>query len=222
MRSLWRIVDVKRSESKKKRNPSAGNVSKINEPEKLGEKAIIRMLIRALDQQGIRPELPADVRRHQFQGAHGMRKWFKTRAEQAMLRTNVEYIIGHSLGLSQSYYRPTEHDLLTDYLKAVPLLTISLDLTDVKKQQEALEERQKKKEEQVEELIQEQQKMREMMAASMRTMASMTKMLTSVEPKGGEAALISPDKVMDWIKDSRHMLKVFGAEEGGEEKKKQA
>ena len=201
MRSLWRTVDVKRKH--------AGNISKINQPERLTEKAIIRILIRALDQQGIRPELPKDARRHPFQGAHGMRKWFKTRAEQAMLRTNVEYVIGHSLGLSQSYYRPTEHELLTDYVKAVPLLTISLNLTDVKKQQDALEERQKEKESEIQELREEQQKMREMMAASMRTMASMTKMLTSVEPKEGTAATIPPDKMNNWIKDTTSMLKTY-------------
>jgi len=33
--------------------------------------------------------------------------------------------MGHSTGISESYYRPTEKELLEDYLKAVPLLTIS-------------------------------------------------------------------------------------------------
>jgi len=38
---------------------------------------------------------------------------------------NVETLMGHSTGISDSYYRPTEKELLEDYLKAVPLLTIS-------------------------------------------------------------------------------------------------
>jgi hypothetical protein len=38
---------------------------------------------------------------------------------------NIETLMGHSTGISDSYYRPTEHDLLEDYLKAADLLTIS-------------------------------------------------------------------------------------------------
>ncbi len=38
---------------------------------------------------------------------------------------NVETLMGHSTGISDSYYRPTEQDLLEDYLKVVDLLTIS-------------------------------------------------------------------------------------------------
>jgi len=38
---------------------------------------------------------------------------------------NVETLMGHSTGISDSYYRPTEKELLEDYLKALPLLSIS-------------------------------------------------------------------------------------------------
>jgi hypothetical protein len=38
---------------------------------------------------------------------------------------NVEWLMGHSTGISDSYYRPTENELIEDYSKAVPLLTIS-------------------------------------------------------------------------------------------------
>jgi hypothetical protein len=38
---------------------------------------------------------------------------------------NVETLMGHSVGISDSYYRPTEKELLEDYLRAVPLLTVS-------------------------------------------------------------------------------------------------
>jgi hypothetical protein len=33
--------------------------------------------------------------------------------------------MGHDIGISASYYKPTERDVLEDYLKAVPLLTIN-------------------------------------------------------------------------------------------------
>lgn len=37
---------------------------------------------------------------------------------------NVEITMGHDIGLSASYYKPTEREVLEDHLKAVPLLTI--------------------------------------------------------------------------------------------------
>jgi hypothetical protein len=38
---------------------------------------------------------------------------------------NIEILMGHSVGISDSYYRLTENELLQDYLKAVDVLTIS-------------------------------------------------------------------------------------------------
>lgn len=71
-------------------------------------------------------------KRHEF-SIHGFRKWFKTRAEQKMRPINVELLMGHSVGLSDSYYRPTENDFLEDYLKAIPHLTVS-EVEEVKTQ----------------------------------------------------------------------------------------
>lgn len=64
-------------------------------------------------------------RRHEF-SVHGFRKYFKTRTEQAGMKPiNVEILMGHSVGISDSYYRPTENELLEDYLKAIDALIIS-------------------------------------------------------------------------------------------------
>lgn len=38
---------------------------------------------------------------------------------------NVEITMGHSTGISASYYRPTEREVLEDYVKGIPLLTIN-------------------------------------------------------------------------------------------------
>lgn len=83
------------------------------------------LMERALWKLGIRQEKKV---RHEFQVNHGFRKFFKTRAEQVMKPINVEVLLGHSTGLSDSYYRPLEDDILEDYLKAVPYLTISQEL----------------------------------------------------------------------------------------------
>lgn len=63
-------------------------------------------------------------RRHEF-SVHSLRKYFKTHAEQAMKSINVEILMGHSIGLADSYYKPREDELLEDYLNAVPSLTVS-------------------------------------------------------------------------------------------------
>jgi hypothetical protein len=37
---------------------------------------------------------------------------------------NIEKLLSHSIGISNSYYRPTDTELLEDYLKVADLLTI--------------------------------------------------------------------------------------------------
>jgi len=80
-------------------------------------------------------------RRHEF-SVNGFRKYFKTMAEQAgMAPINVEILMGHSVGISDSYYRPTEQSLREDYLKAVDKLTVlsnSQSMVKLSENQEAL------------------------------------------------------------------------------------
>ena len=47
---------------------------------------------------------------------------------------NVEITMGHNIGLSESYYRPTQQEVLQDYLKAVDNLTIGVDKAVLQKQ----------------------------------------------------------------------------------------
>lgn len=42
-----------------------------------------------------------------------------------MKSINIEILMGHSTGISDSYYRVIEDELLEDYLKAVDFLTLS-------------------------------------------------------------------------------------------------
>jgi hypothetical protein len=96
----------------------------ISLPRKLKHTGIKAIIDSALWTQGLRTKLPEGKKRHEFQLDHGFRKFFKTHAEQVMRPINVEVLMGHSIGISDSYYRPTEGQLLRDYLKAVDLLTI--------------------------------------------------------------------------------------------------
>jgi hypothetical protein len=47
----------------------------------------------------------------------------------------------HNIGISASYYRPTEREVLEDYLKAVDLLTIHDDKVKLEKKIQELKER---------------------------------------------------------------------------------
>jgi hypothetical protein len=114
-------------------------------PKKLKSSGIKRLIEHALWEQGIRHRLASGVRRHEWKAAHGLRKFFKSRAEQAMKPINVELTMGHDIGVSASYYKPTEREVLEDYLKAVDLLTINGDKIILQKQ--VLELKEKSKEE---------------------------------------------------------------------------
>ena len=103
-----------------------------------GIKSIIE---RALWEQGLRKPLPPGQRRHEWKGAHGFRKFYKTRAEQVMKPINVEITMGHNIGLSSCYYKPTEKEVLQDYLNAVELLTINGNEQKLSRQVEELKEK---------------------------------------------------------------------------------
>jgi hypothetical protein len=90
-------------------------------PKKLKSSGIRRLLDRAIWEQGIRRPLTEGLRRHEWKAAHGLRKFYKSRAEQIMKPINVELTMGHNIGVSASYYKPREHEVLEDYLKATDL-----------------------------------------------------------------------------------------------------
>jgi integrase len=108
----------------------------IKEPAKLNSSGIKRLLEDALWTQGLRKKSDLKRNRYEFQTNHGFRKWFKTRCEQSGMKSiNIETVMGHSIGISDSYYRITQRELLEDYLKAVDLLTI--DENSILKRQNA-------------------------------------------------------------------------------------
>jgi len=64
--------------------------------------------------------------RQEIARAHGFRKFFTTQLVNSKVNPEIrEMLLGHKIGLASCYYRPTESDMLNEYLKAVSLLTIS-------------------------------------------------------------------------------------------------
>jgi hypothetical protein len=64
-------------------------------------------------------------KRHEFKSTHCFRKFFETKCQSKMNHNNINSLMDHSLGESQNYHRPTEQELLDDYLHAVNNLTIN-------------------------------------------------------------------------------------------------
>ncbi len=119
MRTLWNSTRPKENSLANKR---------VNDPQKLNSIGVKRLIERALWAQGLRTNLGIGKKRHEFQTDHGFRKWFKTQCEIAGMRPiNIEILMGHSVGISDSYYRATENELLVDYSKAIDSLTLGIE-----------------------------------------------------------------------------------------------
>ena len=58
--------------------------------------------------------------------AHGFRKFFTTQLVNSKVNPEIrEMLLEHSIGLSSAYYKPTENEMLDEYMKAVDNLTIN-------------------------------------------------------------------------------------------------
>ncbi|MBI3860083.1 MAG: site-specific integrase [Thaumarchaeota archaeon] len=98
-------------------------VPKPTKPKRVSSKSIKNEIGHLLWKVGLRSERK---RVHEFKLAHGFRKFFKSRCELAGVKTlNVEILMGHQVGLSSNYYKPTDNELFEDYRKAIPHLTVS-------------------------------------------------------------------------------------------------
>lgn len=144
-------------------------------PKQFKSTGIKTLVGRALQIQGIRPKLDLmkGEKNHDWKTLHGFRKFFKTQTERVMKSLNVEILMGHDIGLANSYYRPSEQELLYDYVKAVDLLTILNDKSKLEKQVRELKEKSKdndylikaklqEKDEQIQTLIKNQERFEEL------------------------------------------------------------
>src|SRR5215203_2877443 len=103
------------------------NLGKAKTPKKLTASGIKSLLERAATSEGLfKPlDLKNGEKRREWKVAHGLRKLFKTRCEASGMRSlHIEMLLGHNTGITKSYYRPLESEILADYQKAIPLLTI--------------------------------------------------------------------------------------------------
>jgi hypothetical protein len=99
--------------------------TRVAQGQRLTSLGVKRLTERALWAQGLRKRLLPGRKRHPYQANHSLRKRFKTRCEiGGMTPINVETLLSHSVGASNSYYRPTETELLEEYLGIQDFLII--------------------------------------------------------------------------------------------------
>jgi hypothetical protein len=122
MRDIWNtakiLIDSKES------NLTKGTTGIVSLPKKADANAIRQIFTRAWKIQNVRPP-DNDIRRHEFKSTHCFRKYFETHAMESMKLLNVKILMGQDTGLEKSYYKPSEKELLEDYLKVVELLTFN-------------------------------------------------------------------------------------------------
>ena len=115
-------------------------VGMANLPKFFSATAIRNIVNDAWRVQGVRDLLDVDnhEKRHEFKSTHCFRKYFETKCQLKMNHNNIKLLMDHSFGESQNYHRPTEQELLEDYLNVVDLLTIN-DEFRLRKKVEVLE-----------------------------------------------------------------------------------
>ncbi|HET9805326.1 MAG TPA: hypothetical protein VFP49_00300 [Nitrososphaeraceae archaeon] len=104
----WLIRDIWKSTNVKFQN--RGGLATV--PRKLKSSGIRSIIARAEWEQGIREPLTNGKKRHEFQDVHSFRKFFKSHCEQVMKSINVEIPMGHTIGVSNSYYKPPQKEFL--------------------------------------------------------------------------------------------------------------
>ena len=114
-------------------------------PKQFKSTGIKTLVGRALQIQGVRSKLDITngEKNHDWKTLHGFRKFFKTQTERVMKSLNVEILMGHDIGISKPYYKPSELELLEDYKKAIDLLTIDSSKSRLEKQIKEIKEKSK-------------------------------------------------------------------------------
>lgn len=96
-------------------------------PRHVGTKALSNLIDVLLVDTGIRDGKSHDkYKRKELMRAHAFRKYVNTAMIQAGVKPVVkEMLLGHKVGLENAYYRPTEDELLKEFIKALEYLTMS-------------------------------------------------------------------------------------------------
>jgi integrase len=107
------------------------DIQQVKNPKAASTVALKFLLERVIRNAGLkmkheRNDDGALTQRTEIMRAHGLRKFFHTNLVRAVVHAiKVEALMGHKRGIQSSYFRPTDDELLEEYVKAVELLTIN-------------------------------------------------------------------------------------------------
>jgi integrase len=135
IRNLWQI----------KSQRYANYVGLAKHPKRLSATGIRVLINDAWKIQGLREErIPKDgefnFRKYDFKSVHGFRKFFQTECQKVMRELIVSMLMSHDTGIVQHYLRPKEEDILSEYQRAIPLLTLDQDENSLNEKIQELDE----------------------------------------------------------------------------------
>jgi hypothetical protein len=102
-----------------------------NRPKAVSTHVVAFMIHKLLDRTGVRvPAANRHTQRTELMQTHGFRKYFKTTCiNSGMNPLYSEYVMGHRSGLTKSYFKPTDQELLEGNDKALGYVAAINDLT---------------------------------------------------------------------------------------------
>ena len=93
----------------------------------VGVRTLKNQMGELLNQMKMREKLTdtKNYRSYEWKQCHSYRKFFKTRMEMSGVKPIItEMLMGHTIGVSGSYMKPTQDEMVSEYVKAIPNLTI--------------------------------------------------------------------------------------------------
>jgi integrase len=105
-------------------------ITQVNLPKPVSFHVIASMMNKLLDHTGIRVPTTDHTQRTELMQTHGFRKFFKTTCINAgMNPLYSEYLMGHRTGLTKSYFKPSDMELLEGNEKTLGYVEAINDLT---------------------------------------------------------------------------------------------
>lgn len=109
-----------------------------SEPVPITESGLNMLFIRLARSAGIRNVKDSHTKRHDVMLFHGIRKYVNHAYVNAKCGPiHTELLLGHRVGLQHNYLRPTEDEMLMEWLKAVPTLSLT-DEAELRSENEKL------------------------------------------------------------------------------------
>lgn len=101
------------------------NKQQVKNPQPINYSSLVVQFRKLLINCGLRESGAEQFKRHEKALFHAFRKYFATNLANCDVNQLIkELLLGHSVGLDNSYYRPNENKMVSEYMKAIDMLTI--------------------------------------------------------------------------------------------------